>query len=119
MLDIGMAELLIILIVALIVLGPRRLPEVARKLGRGLAAFRRTSEDLRRSILLDDETAHRPPYTGAVPQASRDRAEPAGPAGSALPKDDTPSGEPDACGDAYPPADPPGEAGKKDDRDEG
>ena len=47
MLDIGLSELLIILAVALIVLGPKKLPEVARSLGRGLAQFRRASEDLR------------------------------------------------------------------------
>ena len=41
MLDIGLSELLIIMAVALIVLGPKKLPEVARSLGRGLAQFRR------------------------------------------------------------------------------
>jgi Tat protein translocase TatB subunit len=55
MLDIGLSELLIIMAVALIVLGPKKLPEVARSLGRGLAQFRRASEDLRRSILVEDE----------------------------------------------------------------
>ncbi len=55
MLDIGLSELLIILAVALIVLGPKKLPEVARSLGRGLAEFRRASDDLRRSILLDED----------------------------------------------------------------
>lgn len=54
MLDIGLSELLIILAVALIVLGPKKLPEVARSLGRGLAQFRRASEDLRRSILVEE-----------------------------------------------------------------
>ncbi len=54
MLDIGLSELLIILAVALIVLGPKKLPEVARSLGRGLAQFRRASDDLRRSILVED-----------------------------------------------------------------
>ena len=54
MLDLGLSELLIILAVALIVLGPKKLPEVARSLGRGLAQFRRASEDLRRSILVED-----------------------------------------------------------------
>lgn len=59
MLDIGFSELLIILAVALIVLGPQKLPELARSLGRGLAELRRTSEDLRRSLLLEDEIAGR------------------------------------------------------------
>lgn len=55
MLDIGLSELLIILAVALIVLGPKKLPEIARSLGRGLAEFRRTSDDLRKSIFLEEE----------------------------------------------------------------
>ena len=56
MLDLGLSELIVILAVALIVLGPKKLPELARNLGRGLAQFRRASEDLRRSILLGEET---------------------------------------------------------------
>jgi Tat protein translocase TatB subunit len=46
MFGIGMPEFLVILVVALIVLGPKRLPDVARLLGRGLAEFRRATEDL-------------------------------------------------------------------------
>ena len=45
-----MPELLIILVVALLVLGPRKLPDVARSLGRGMAEFRRASNDLRNSL---------------------------------------------------------------------
>jgi len=56
MLDIGFSELLIILAVALIVLGPQKLPELARSLGRGMAELRRASDDLRRSVLSGDET---------------------------------------------------------------
>jgi len=55
MLDLGLSELIVILAVALIVLGPKKLPELARNLGKGLAQFRRASEDLRRSILLGEE----------------------------------------------------------------
>jgi len=46
-----MTELLVILIVGLLVLGPKRLPELARSLGRGLAEFRRASSDMRREFL--------------------------------------------------------------------
>lgn len=41
-----MPELLVILVVALVVLGPKRLPEVAKALGKGLAEFRRATSDL-------------------------------------------------------------------------
>ena len=70
MLDIGISELLIIMAVALIVLGPKKLPEVARSLGRGLAQFRRASEDLRRSILVEDELQERDKSTEAPPYSS-------------------------------------------------
>jgi Tat protein translocase TatB subunit len=46
MLNIGMPELLVILVVGLIVLGPNRLPEVARMLGRALAEFRKATAGL-------------------------------------------------------------------------
>jgi sec-independent protein translocase protein TatA len=47
MFGIGMPELLLILAVALIVLGPKKLPELARALGKGMAEFRRATEDLK------------------------------------------------------------------------
>jgi len=48
---IGMTELLVILVIGLLVLGPKRLPDLARSLGRGLAEFRRASTDMRREFL--------------------------------------------------------------------
>jgi sec-independent protein translocase protein TatB len=47
MFGIGMPELLLILALALIVLGPKKLPELAKALGKGLAEFRRATEDLK------------------------------------------------------------------------
>ncbi|HPG24968.1 MAG: twin-arginine translocase TatA/TatE family subunit [Spirochaetaceae bacterium] len=54
MFGIGPTELVLILVVALLVFGPKRLPELARNLGRGLAEFRRASNDLRQTLALDD-----------------------------------------------------------------
>jgi TatA/E family protein of Tat protein translocase len=64
MFGLGFTEILVILVVALLVFGPDRLPELARNLGRGLAEFRRASNDLRRSVL---EASEEPPAAKAPP----------------------------------------------------
>jgi len=50
MLGIGMQEIIIILIVALIVIGPKKLPDLARALGRAMAEFRRAADDLKENL---------------------------------------------------------------------
>ena len=50
MFGIGVPEMVVILVVALIVLGPKRLPEVARALGKGLAEFRKVTGDVNREL---------------------------------------------------------------------
>jgi len=50
MFGIGMPELIIILVIALVVIGPQKLPDLARSLGKGLAEFKRASNDFRRNI---------------------------------------------------------------------
>ena len=51
--SIGMPELIIIFVIALIVFGPRKLPELGRSLGKSLAEFKRASNELRST--LEDE----------------------------------------------------------------
>jgi sec-independent protein translocase protein TatA len=53
MFGIGLPEVVVILAVALIVLGPQRLPEVARMLGRAYAQLRRASEEFQQTIRQD------------------------------------------------------------------
>jgi sec-independent protein translocase protein TatB len=53
MFGIGTWELILILLLALIVLGPTKLPEVARQLGRNLAKLRQVTDELKREINLD------------------------------------------------------------------
>src|SRR6516164_1680908 len=48
--SIGMPELIIIFVIALIVFGPRKLPELGRSLGRSLAEFKRASNELRSTL---------------------------------------------------------------------
>jgi sec-independent protein translocase protein TatA len=50
MFGIGMPELIIILAIALVVIGPQKLPDLARSLGKGLAEFKNASNDFRRSV---------------------------------------------------------------------
>lgn len=54
MFGIGPMELVVIVVVALLIFGPQKLPELARTLGKGLAEFRRASNDLRQSLALDE-----------------------------------------------------------------
>jgi Tat protein translocase TatB subunit len=64
MFGIGFPELLVILLLALIVLGPQRLPELARTLGRWFAVIKRAADDAQAQVReeLDgaERTAHHP-----------------------------------------------------------
>jgi TatA/E family protein of Tat protein translocase len=66
MFGIGMPELVLILGLALIVLGPKKLPELAKALGKGLAEFRRATDDLKEEFRqmdreVEDASADKPP----------------------------------------------------------
>ena len=53
MFGIGMQELLLILVVALIILGPKKLPEVAKSLGKAMNEFKRATNDIKESLEVD------------------------------------------------------------------
>ena len=55
MFGIGMSEMLVIVGVALLVFGPTELPQIAKKIARGVRDVRRMSDDLRRCIDIDDD----------------------------------------------------------------
>ena len=48
--SIGMPELIIILVIALIIFGPRKLPELGRSLGKSIGEFKRASNELRSTL---------------------------------------------------------------------
>jgi len=48
--SIGMPELVLIFVVALLVFGPKKLPELGKSLGKGLAEFKRASDELKKTI---------------------------------------------------------------------
>ena len=58
MFGIGMQELLLILVVALIVLVPKKLPDVAKSLGKAMNEFKRAASDIKESLDLDDSSMH-------------------------------------------------------------
>ena len=90
MFGIGMTELLVIFAIALVVLGPEALPELARSLGRGLAEFRRASNDLRREFL----RRLRGRRARAAADRRRDTAPTASPAEPSAPTAPTPPRDP-------------------------
>ena len=50
-----MPELIIIMVIALIVLGPSKLPDMARALGKGMAEFRKATREIKESFDIDEE----------------------------------------------------------------
>jgi sec-independent protein translocase protein TatB len=89
MFGIGMTELVVIMVVALIVFGPTRLPELARSLGRAMGEFRRASTDIRQTF---NEAVHEPkpapapapPTPVIAPPESPARADAAAPTEEAM-----------------------------------
>jgi TatA/E family protein of Tat protein translocase len=72
MFGIGMPEILIVLVVALIIFGPKKLPELARSLGKGFAEFKRASHDLKNSIDLEMDREEKSPPDKAPPAIAKE-----------------------------------------------
>ncbi|HEY7412822.1 MAG TPA: twin-arginine translocase TatA/TatE family subunit [Vicinamibacteria bacterium] len=105
---LGGPELLLILVLALIVFGPRKLPEIGRSMGRMMAEFRKASNEFRRTLEDEVEAEKAPPPPPAV-----DAPPPAPPAEAAPGPEEAapPAGVPgEATVAEAPPAAVPGEA---------
>jgi sec-independent protein translocase protein TatA len=81
---LGGPELVLILVLALIVFGPRKLPEIGKSMGKMMAEFRKASNDFKRTIEDEIEAEKRPAETLAPaiapPPAGLDEGTPAEPA---------------------------------------
>jgi TatA/E family protein of Tat protein translocase len=99
---IGGTELLLILVIALIVFGPRKLPEIGKSMGRMMAEFRRASNEFKRTIE-DEVEAEKVPPPPAIPADIT-------PPTAYDPVTETSAPVPAAEGHAAPPADTPAAA---------
>ncbi len=53
MFGLGMPEMIVIFVIALLVFGPKKLPEIGRSMGRSLAEFKRASEELKEGLVAE------------------------------------------------------------------
>ena len=83
MFGIGMPELILLFLLALLVFGPKKLPEIGKQLGRALGELRRASEDLKEGwtaeVAAAEEAATPPPAAPAPPGESAPAETPAPP----------------------------------------
>jgi Tat protein translocase TatB subunit len=70
MFNIGPPELLVILLIALIVVGPQKLPELSRTIGRGLREFRRVQDEVKDLVQFNLDAPEDEPKTTPAPSAS-------------------------------------------------
>lgn len=114
MLNIGPPEILLVLVIALVVVGPSKLPELARTIGRGLSEFRKVQDEVKDMVKLDlsldpvttpeakvpPRTVHRSPRTSTTDaEPSPAATDPASTGRDAAPTDEPTNEQPDVPSD--------------------
>lgn len=82
MFDLGMQELIVIFIVALLVFGPKRLPELGRTIGKGIAELKRAMQGVKEQIdsEIDLTSTHRPYIDTGFDKEEENKSDITGPA---------------------------------------
>ena len=77
--SLGMPELIVIFVIALVVFGPRKLPELGRSLGRGIAEFKKATSELQNTLEqeINADEQRTKAAEAAVQTAAHDAATPA------------------------------------------
>ena len=91
---IGMPEMVVIAVIALIIFGPRKLPELGKSLGKSIAEFKRASNELKNTLedeirteeLQDARKSAQIPPTASVHLRPRPRPSPTAPEGETTPR---------------------------------
>lgn len=69
--NLGMPELILILALALLLFGPKKLPEIGKQVGKALGEFRRTSNELKKTIEDEMDRATKEPPPGEPPPSQK------------------------------------------------
>jgi sec-independent protein translocase protein TatA len=83
--SIGVPEIILILVIALVVFGPRRLPEIGRTVGKSLREFRKASQELRDEFQFSLDDDDEPPMVRSQPPAQAEAP--------SMPKETGPEGQ--------------------------